>query len=197
MAIERFIDDVSVLAVENCFIGKLPELFKPQDVAGLSPEDISRLAREAEETSFARNALEQKRKTLMAGLQRLKTFNIDRALSRAASQDAEVTEDTSDEDTSDEDTSDEDSVCLEEVSALSLSGEDTPVATSQDDSVDDPFAQPDQDDGPHVDTATGQEMPETAAYNDFISRYPDWIAYQIRRQKGTGEPTNSTEPKHV
>lgn len=42
----RFVDDVSVLAIEDCFISKLPMLFRSSNVLNMSDEDISRLAGE-------------------------------------------------------------------------------------------------------------------------------------------------------
>ncbi|KAI1878828.1 hypothetical protein JX265_003005 [Neoarthrinium moseri] len=71
VALNRFIDDVSVLAIENCLIGKLTELFRPRRILKMSPEDISRLAGETAESSVERNRLFERRKILEAGLRSL------------------------------------------------------------------------------------------------------------------------------
>ncbi len=68
----RFIDDVSVLAIEDCLIGGVSDLFRPRKVLKMSPEDISRLAGETTESSVERKHLEEKRDILDAGLRGLK-----------------------------------------------------------------------------------------------------------------------------
>jgi hypothetical protein len=68
----RFIDDVSVLAIEDCLIGKVANLFRSSQFLEMSPDDVSRLAGETEESSVERKHLTQKRKILDAGLRGLK-----------------------------------------------------------------------------------------------------------------------------
>jgi len=68
----RFIDDVSVLAVEDCLIGKVAELFRSDKVLDMSSDDISRLAGETAESSVERKRLVDKRKMLDDGLRGLK-----------------------------------------------------------------------------------------------------------------------------
>lgn len=70
----RFIDDVSVLAVEDCLIGKVSKLFRSSQFLEMSPDDVSRLARETEESSVERKQLIQKRKILDTGLRGLKNL---------------------------------------------------------------------------------------------------------------------------
>ncbi|KAI5464414.1 P-loop containing nucleoside triphosphate hydrolase protein [Mariannaea sp. PMI_226] len=72
VAMNRFIDDISVLAIENCLIGKVSELFRPSKILEMATEDISRLAGETEESSVERKRLEDKRKILDTGLRGLK-----------------------------------------------------------------------------------------------------------------------------
>lgn len=68
----RFIDDVSVLAVEDCLIGKVSGLFRSSKVLEMSPDDISRLVGETAESSVERKRLVEKRKILDTGLRGLK-----------------------------------------------------------------------------------------------------------------------------
>lgn len=76
----RFIDDVSVLAIEDCLIGKVAKLFRSSQFLEMSPEDVSRLARETEESSVERKHLIQKRKILDAGLRGLKNLQRQRQI---------------------------------------------------------------------------------------------------------------------
>lgn len=71
----RFVDDVSTLAIEDCLISKLSTLFRPRNVADMSSEDIRRLAGETRESSLERERLEVKRKVLEIGLQGLKSLH--------------------------------------------------------------------------------------------------------------------------
>lgn len=75
VAVDRFIDDVSTLAIENCLISKLCTLFRSSNVLEMSPEDLSDLAGETPESSLERQRLEAKRKILKTGLQSLKSLN--------------------------------------------------------------------------------------------------------------------------
>ena len=70
----RFIDDVSVLAIEDCLISKLSTLFRSSNILEMSGQDISRLAGETPESSLERKRLEAKRGTLETGLQGLKSL---------------------------------------------------------------------------------------------------------------------------
>ncbi|KAH8897687.1 hypothetical protein GQ53DRAFT_791525 [Thozetella sp. PMI_491] len=72
VAMNRFIDDVSVLAIEDCLIREISKIFKPSKVSNMSPEDISRLAGESTESSVERKHLKGKRDILNAGLRDLK-----------------------------------------------------------------------------------------------------------------------------
>lgn len=75
VAVSRFIDDVSNLAIEDCLISKLSTLFKSSNVLEMGPQDVSRLAGETRESSHERERLESKRKILKTGLQSLKSLN--------------------------------------------------------------------------------------------------------------------------
>jgi hypothetical protein len=89
VALNRFIDDVSVLGIENCLIGKVPELFRSTKILKLSPEDISRLAGETAESSVERDRLEEKREILNAGLQDLVGLKKQRHVSGSIEKDPE------------------------------------------------------------------------------------------------------------
>jgi hypothetical protein len=80
----RFIDDVSVLAIEDCLIGKVAKLFRSSQLLEMSPEDVSRLAGETEESSVERKHLIQKRKILDAGLRGLKDLQRQRQIANPA-----------------------------------------------------------------------------------------------------------------
>jgi hypothetical protein len=80
----RFIDDVSVLAVEDCLIKKIPELFRSSQFLEMSREDVSRLAGETEESFVERKHLVQKGKILNAGLQGLKDLQRQRQIANPA-----------------------------------------------------------------------------------------------------------------
>ncbi|KAF4960871.1 hypothetical protein FGADI_704 [Fusarium gaditjirri] len=74
VAVNRFIDDVSVLAIEDCLINKLPSLFTPSSVVEMSDEELYLLAGETEKSSLERKRLELKREILERGLQDLKSL---------------------------------------------------------------------------------------------------------------------------
>jgi hypothetical protein len=87
--VNRFIDDVSVLAIEDCLISKLPTLFRSSNVLDMSDEDIARLAGETRESSLERKRLEAKRGILEKGLQSLKSLHKRRNTVHPAKQDHE------------------------------------------------------------------------------------------------------------
>lgn len=72
VALKKFVDNVSVLAVEQCLVQQLPLLFTPSTVGGLTDDEIRHLAAERPETVSARAAEEDKLRVLGQGLQELK-----------------------------------------------------------------------------------------------------------------------------
>ncbi|KAH7245306.1 P-loop containing nucleoside triphosphate hydrolase protein [Fusarium tricinctum] len=74
VAVDRFTDDVSVLAIEACLISKLSSLFRSGYVAEMSDEELFLLAGETEESRSKREHLEAKRGILEKGLQDLKSL---------------------------------------------------------------------------------------------------------------------------
>lgn len=97
VAVNRFIDDMSVLAIEDCLVSKLPTLFKSGTVLAMSEEDRSCLAGETSESSLERKRLDAKYRILESGLQGLKSLHKRRNLvnlpkqNQVASEDSEQT----------------------------------------------------------------------------------------------------------
>ncbi|KAL2758434.1 hypothetical protein ACRALDRAFT_1080266 [Sodiomyces alcalophilus JCM 7366] len=75
VALKKFIDDVSVLAIEQCLVQKLPDLFSPCVVLNLSDEDIGDLAAESKEARAARVRYSEKRNVLHTALRSLSRLN--------------------------------------------------------------------------------------------------------------------------
>ncbi|KAG5981785.1 hypothetical protein E4U55_002563 [Claviceps digitariae] len=67
VAMKKFIDDVSVLAVERCLINKLPNLFQAESVLDLTDEEIARMAGETAEAATERESCTEKLAILQAG----------------------------------------------------------------------------------------------------------------------------------
>lgn len=80
VALKKFIDDVSVLAVEFCLVKKLPLLFNPEKVFEMNDEEISRLAAENDSTGAERNRCTEKREVLLAGLNELRRLHKHRSV---------------------------------------------------------------------------------------------------------------------
>lgn len=93
---DRFIDDVSTLAIEDCLISKLSTLFRSKNVMNMSSDDITRLAEETPESSTERSRLKGKRETLETGLQNLKSLYKRRNINNRPQQN-HVTSDDSEE----------------------------------------------------------------------------------------------------
>ncbi|SPO02545.1 related to Mx2 protein (GTPase protein) [Cephalotrichum gorgonifer] len=112
VAVSRFIDDMGVLAIEDCLISKLSTLFRSTNVLNMSKEERSYLAGETAESSLERKRLEAKRGILEEGLQRLKSLHKRKRLVNPSRQDQTASDDS-------------------EVSAMTLSrSEKTSMATN-------------------------------------------------------------------
>lgn len=57
---KRFVDDVSVLAIEECLIQKLPSMFGPATVYEMKSEDILSMTLENEDTASERKRCSEK-----------------------------------------------------------------------------------------------------------------------------------------
>ncbi|CAK7266190.1 hypothetical protein SEPCBS57363_001970 [Sporothrix epigloea] len=64
VAMKTFIDNVSVLVVEQCLVSKLPSLFTPDTIYSISDEEIAKLAGEDEHATAERSRLMEKRRCL-------------------------------------------------------------------------------------------------------------------------------------
>jgi hypothetical protein len=68
-AISVFINNIAVLAVENCLIKNLPAIFSPSLTANMDDEQLRAIASESEETRSERASLKQKLGVLESGKQ--------------------------------------------------------------------------------------------------------------------------------
>ncbi|KAL1953240.1 hypothetical protein VTO42DRAFT_3355 [Malbranchea cinnamomea] len=71
VALKKVVDDVSVLAVEQCLIKPLPSLFTPEIVFNLKDDVVRRIAGESEESIIERERLTDRLRVLETGLQQL------------------------------------------------------------------------------------------------------------------------------
>ncbi|KAI1484675.1 P-loop containing nucleoside triphosphate hydrolase protein [Biscogniauxia mediterranea] len=74
VAMKKFVDDISVNAIETCLIQRLPEVFSPDVVWDLDEDAVERLGSEAESTIKERIDLTTKLNILESGLKDLDAF---------------------------------------------------------------------------------------------------------------------------
>ena len=80
---KRVVDDFSTLAVEQCLVGKLPFLLRPEMIHEMSEEEISQLASETEETTNQRDKCMERLVVLQAGLHELRSLDKHRLSSQS------------------------------------------------------------------------------------------------------------------
>jgi hypothetical protein len=68
VALKTFVDNFSVLAIENCLIQKLPSLFCPADIIDIDDRTVAALASEDEGSAEERSRCTEKLKVLEDGL---------------------------------------------------------------------------------------------------------------------------------
>ncbi|OOQ90479.1 Dynamin family protein [Penicillium brasilianum] len=84
-AIVIFIDNVAILAIENCLLRPLEHIFSNQVINNMDDEEIEKLAGESQEVKEERERLSRELKKLEAGMRTLSTFNADRPSSNRPS----------------------------------------------------------------------------------------------------------------
>ncbi|OBR03058.1 Dynamin family protein [Colletotrichum higginsianum IMI 349063] len=75
VALKRFIDDVSVLAIETCLIQFLPDLFTPNIVYEMTDDQVKHLAAESQELIEERAQCLERQEVLEVGLQTLRLLS--------------------------------------------------------------------------------------------------------------------------
>ncbi|KAK3175407.1 hypothetical protein K4F52_010291 [Lecanicillium sp. MT-2017a] len=80
VACKKFVDDISVLAVENCEINKLTSLFHAEVVLDLDDDEVIRLAQESDDAADRRSRCIEKLAVLEAGKDDLKRLEAHRSL---------------------------------------------------------------------------------------------------------------------
>ncbi|KID82110.1 interferon-induced GTP-binding protein Mx [Metarhizium guizhouense ARSEF 977] len=82
LAMKKFIDDVGVLAVEQCLISQLPSLFLSESILDLSDDEVIRMANESDSASLERTRCAEKLAVLEDGKSDLKRLESHRTLSQ-------------------------------------------------------------------------------------------------------------------
>ncbi|WQF77026.1 Putative dynamin stalk domain, GTPase effector domain-containing protein [Colletotrichum destructivum] len=75
VALKRFIDDVSVLAIENCLIRPLPDLFTSNVVFDMAEDQVRQLAAESQQLIDERAQCLERQEVLEIGLQTLRPLS--------------------------------------------------------------------------------------------------------------------------
>nr|BAI44818.1 hypothetical protein [Alternaria alternata] len=76
IAIERFVDDVAVEAVEKGIIARLNDIVSPVEVTSLASDVVTNIAGESEESRAKRKQLENQLDVLVQGLETCNRFMI-------------------------------------------------------------------------------------------------------------------------
>lgn len=75
VALKKVVDDISVLAVEECLIQQLPTLFMPEAVFNMDDDIIRGIAAESEESAAERERSTVRLRVLEMGLRDLSRLN--------------------------------------------------------------------------------------------------------------------------
>jgi GTP-binding protein EngB required for normal cell division len=75
IALDRFIDGVCVMAVEECLIDKLPSLLEPTKIIDLGSDEISRIIRDSDESIKERDFLVERLETLSKARRDINRWN--------------------------------------------------------------------------------------------------------------------------
>jgi hypothetical protein len=81
--LKRVVDDFSTLAVEQCLVGRLPFLLRPEMIHEMSEEEIFQLASETEDTTIQREKCMERLAVLQAGLHELRSLDKHRLRSQS------------------------------------------------------------------------------------------------------------------
>ncbi|KAK2592604.1 hypothetical protein QQS21_009711 [Conoideocrella luteorostrata] len=84
VALKRFVDDIGVLAVEQCLISKLPSVFQSDIVLDFKEGEIARLATESENAGLERERCAEKLAVLQDGKNELSRLQTHRSLGPAS-----------------------------------------------------------------------------------------------------------------
>ncbi|KAJ5367055.1 Dynamin [Penicillium brevicompactum] len=82
-AIDTFVDNVIILAVENCLLRKLEDIFTGKTVIAMEDHEIEKVAAEPPKTRYKRDRLEDEVSRLHEAMQSLKVFDRDDSMTRA------------------------------------------------------------------------------------------------------------------
>lgn len=82
---KRVVDDFSTLAVEQCLVGRLPFLLRPEMIHEMPEEEIFQLASETEDTTNQREKCMERLAVLQAGLHELRSLDKHRLSSQSKS----------------------------------------------------------------------------------------------------------------
>jgi hypothetical protein len=74
-----FIDNVAILAIENCLLRPLEHIFSNQVINDMEDKEIEKLAGESQEVQEERDQLSGELKKLEAGMRTLGTFALGRS----------------------------------------------------------------------------------------------------------------------
>ncbi len=74
MSVKTFIENVIILAVENCLICEIPSILSPDKVYAMDDEKLKEIAGESEDVRMDRERLRQEYDALIQGLQNCQKF---------------------------------------------------------------------------------------------------------------------------